>query len=80
MADCNKHPLSSRVCERGTKTCEVRHLKPCKCGGEPRYFGEALMGSITCGNKCGESVSTMIDKHDVRKLWNNGVRGWYEGR
>jgi hypothetical protein len=51
----------------------------CSCGGETEYFGEALMGSLTC-NQCGESLKgvgweflkTIIER------WTRGDRGYFE--
>ncbi len=52
---------------------------PCPCGGETRYFGEALMGSLTC-NKCGDYLSVvgwdMLS--ELNAMWIRGERGHKE--
>lgn len=34
-------------------------------------------GNIECEAKCGESL-TIIGSSNVRKMWNEGHRGWVE--
>lgn len=57
--------------------CSTEGIDQCHCGGIARYFGEALMQSISC-NKCDESLMVVGDEYDVRKMWNEGIRGYNE--
>ena len=52
-------------------------IKACQCGAQPEYFGEALMGSITCPG-CGESLMGVGWNLDIRNRWNRGERGMIE--
>ena len=54
-------------------------LPACPCGGETRYFGEALMGSLMCLD-CGESLAGEGWEFvtTIRKRWKNGDRGYFE--
>lgn len=51
----------------------------CPCGGETRYFGEALMGSLTC-NKCGQYLTGIGWKflRSLNERWIRGERGVVE--
>lgn len=54
---------------------------PCPCGGQTEYFGEALMGSLTC-DKCGDQLIVVgwdLLKN-IRKLWLEGKRGYNDGK
>ncbi len=56
---------------------ENQSMKPtrplCPCGGETRYFGEALMGSLTCV-KCGECLE-VTGRESLRSLNDRWIRG-----
>jgi len=58
-------------------TCAVQGYNKCKCGGNARGFGEALMSVVGCED-CEESV-TGLDIN-ARKLWNEGVRGFVSNK
>lgn len=49
-------------------------LKPCPfCGSSPEYFGEALMGSLTCTNKKCRANLMVVGMEELRGLetqWN----------
>lgn len=55
-------------------TCARNHINNCACGAPARYFGEALMCAVSC-EQCKEFVMYVGFDKDVRKLWNEGVRG-----
>jgi transposase len=57
--------------------CDGGRVKPCKCGQPARYFGEALMGSVSC-TACDEFVMG-VDVPDIRDRWNRGERGHVDG-
>ena len=57
--------------------CDGGLVKPCKCGQPARYFGEALMGSVSC-TACDEFVMG-VDVPDIRDRWNRGERGHVDG-
>lgn len=60
-------------------TCARDGIDKCKCGAHARYFGEAMLCSINCEDNCGESLTTINDSSsNVRKLWNEGIRGRVE--
>ena len=52
----------------------------CSCGGSVVYFGEALMGSLTCGS-CGEYIAGVGRSFigGIKDRWTNGERGWVKG-
>jgi hypothetical protein len=54
--------------------CSTKGIDQCHCGGAARYFGEALMCSITCP-ECNTFLTTVGEKYDVRQMWNDGERG-----
>ena len=54
--------------------CASAGIKRCECGGRARYFGEALMGSITC-DVCGASLLLVGSIKNIRDRWNRGERG-----
>lgn len=54
--------------------CARQFINPCACGAPARYFGEAMMCSVGC-ESCEEFVMHIGFDKDVRKLWNDGVRG-----
>jgi len=54
--------------------CSTEGINKCKCGGDARYFGEAMMCSVKCPD-CDEFMMTVGPTLDVRELWNNGERG-----
>lgn len=56
--------------------CSTDGIEKCKCGGQPQYFGEALMSSVSCPS-CKAFVGGVGVK--ARELWNNGVRGSVKG-
>lgn len=58
-------------------TCARDGIDRCKCGSHARYFGEAMLSSITCEAECGETL-TVIGSSNTRKMWNEGRRGWVE--
>lgn len=58
-------------------TCARKDINKCKCGSHARYFGEAMLRSVTCEANCGESLAT-FGSSNVRKLWNEGLRGEVE--
>lgn len=51
----------------------------CPCGGKAIYFGEALMGSLTC-NLCGDWLSGIGIKFikSIEDRWNRGERGYFD--
>ena len=55
-------------------------LVRCKCGSQPRFFGEARMQSIICdGCKAYVSVVQETGKTvNIKQAWNKGVRGWID--
>ena len=64
----------------GTALCDEHQPLLCSCGGNVVYFGEALMGSLTC-ESCGEYISG-VGQSFIRKIkdrWVNGWRGWVGG-
>ena len=77
---CKKHggvPLGgdeSWCCD----TCARGGINKCKCGGHARYFGEALMSSVTC-EQCGDYVAGVDINEDIRALWNADRRCWITG-
>jgi len=53
--------------------CSCEGIAKCKCGGVARFFGEALMSSVSCDD-CDESVGYLgFDKNAI-DLWNSGIR------
>ena len=79
-ACCTKHggdycgPDAAWYCDE----CARDGIDPCDCGSPARYFGEALMCSVSC-ESCNEFVMTIADKVNVRDRWNRGERGLVEG-
>ena len=54
--------------------CARSGINKCECGEHARYFGEALMCSISC-EKCDSFIAYVGDDFNVRDAWNNGQRG-----
>jgi hypothetical protein len=48
----------------------------CPCGGDTKYFGEALMGSLTC-EKCGDYLMGVGIEfiRSIGERWIKGERG-----
>ena len=59
-------------------TCARTNINKCKCGAHARYFGEAMLRSISCEAECGENLVTICYDGDIRQMWNDGIRGSYE--
>lgn len=57
-------------------TCARKGIDKCKCGSHARFFGEALMFSVSC-ESCNEFVMG-IDIRDIRDRWNRGERGFID--
>lgn len=57
--------------------CARDRINPCTCGSPARYFGEALMCSVSC-ESCDAFVMHVGLAKSVRELWNEGVRGVVE--
>lgn len=55
--------------------CARSGIKPCECGGKARYFGEALMGSVSC-ESCKQSLMDVGSNINIVERWNNGERGY----
>ena len=70
---CENHggTVDSRDAFFACDVCSRAGIDLCKCGSHARYFGEALMGSVSC-ESCDESI--MVIGGDARKLWNDGFR------
>ena len=58
-------------------TCARQGINPCSCGAPARYFGEAMMTSVSC-EACDQFVMQIAWKPDIRILWNQGARGVLE--
>lgn len=70
---CKKHNGSLALGDEWMcDVCSTQNIRRCECGRQPRYFGEALMSSITCS--CGEFLQG-VDIENIRDLWNQGKRG-----
>lgn len=57
--------------------CARAGIDKCPCGGHGRYFGEALMCSVSC-ESCKASITKLGMKPSVRTLWNLGYRGFFD--
>lgn len=56
--------------------CSTKGINKCECGGAARYFGEAMMCSISCPD-CDNSLMTIGSKYDIYEMWNDGMTGVY---
>lgn len=54
--------------------CARQGINLCSCGSPARYFGEALMCSVSC-ESCTEFVMLIGSSKKALQLWNEGVRG-----
>lgn len=54
--------------------CARSGINKCACGSFARYFGEALMSSVSC-ESCNEHVSHIGLGLNMREAWNSGRRG-----
>lgn len=75
---CHKHggdiPFGDEwLCD----TCARTGINTCSCGSPARYFGEALMGSISC-ESCDQFLMG-VDIPDICERWNRGERGVIDG-
>jgi hypothetical protein len=55
-------------------TCSREGINKCECGGHARYFGEALMKSVSC-ESCDAFVMHVGWDFNVVHAWNRGERG-----
>lgn len=69
----NKAKSTEGLCEVRMK--DYNEIQKCKCGSFAGLFGEGLMISICC-DKCDEYVMAVGEDIDIRKLWNEGQRGF----
>lgn len=75
---CTRHggdvsPSDAWLCD----ICTRNGIDPCSCGAPARYFGEAMMTSVSC-EQCQQFVMQIAWKPDIRVLWNQGKRGVIE--
>ena len=54
--------------------CARSEINPCDCGSPARYFGEALMCSVSC-EVCDAFLMDVGEDLNIRERWNNGERG-----
>ena len=53
--------------------CSSEGIDKCSCGGNARYFGEALMCSVKCEN-CDAYLMDVGEDLNIRERWNQGER------